>query len=203
MPFPASAGYQFGPYRIDSNERLLYRGDELVLLPPKVAGTLLVLVQNAGRMVDKSDLMKAVWPDTFVEEGALTRNISLLRKALGDTGEEPTFIETIPRRGYRFLADVRTVEAPQPGTSTGEDRVPDAGGQPATIAKAKPKRLGLALLVGGLAASVAIVAIALYLTRTWRIPVAAPITSSGKVLAVLPFRSIEKDSSQDYFADGM
>ena len=185
MPLPASAGYQFGPYRIDEGERLLYRGDELVVLPPKVAGTLLVLVQNAGRMVDKSDLMKAVWPDTFVEEGALTRNISLLRKALGDTGEEATFIETIPRRGYRFLAEVRAVEIPQ---------------APAPQTKAKPKRLAMALLLGGLAVSAAI---AIYLTRTWRVPVAVPITSSGKVLAVLPFRSIEKDSSQDYFADGM
>ena len=76
-----------------------------------MVGTLLVLVGNAGRMVDKGDLMKAVWPDTFVEEGALTRNISLLRKTLGDTGDEAAYIETIPRRGYRFVAPVRTVGA--------------------------------------------------------------------------------------------
>ena len=62
----------------------------MISLPPKALDTLLVLLESAGRMVDKSDLMKAVWPDTFVEEGALTRNISLLRKALEDTGDEPT-----------------------------------------------------------------------------------------------------------------
>src|SRR6516162_4692412 len=106
-------GYEFGPYRMDADERLLRRGDTLIALPPKVAGTLLVLVQHAGRMVDKDDLIKAVWPDTFVEEGALTRNISLLRKTLGDTGGdtdgEATYIETIPKRGYRFVAAVRIV----------------------------------------------------------------------------------------------
>jgi len=69
MPLPAIERYEFGPYRIDTGERLLHRGDELISLPPKVAGTLLVLVRSAGRMVDKADLMKAVWPDTFVEEG--------------------------------------------------------------------------------------------------------------------------------------
>ena len=81
--------YEFGPYRIDTGERLLHRGDELISLPPKAVETLLVLLGSAGRMVDKGDLMKAVWPDTFVEEGALTRNISLLRKALGEAGGEP------------------------------------------------------------------------------------------------------------------
>ena len=107
MSSPAPEAYEFGPYRIDPVERLLYRGDTHVLLAPKVTSTLLVLVQNAGHMVDKDALIKAVWPDTFVEEGALTRNISLLRRTLGDTGEEAVFIETIPRRGYRFIAPVQ------------------------------------------------------------------------------------------------
>ncbi|HMD69939.1 MAG TPA: transcriptional regulator, partial [Bryobacteraceae bacterium] len=99
MPLPVIEGYEFGQYRIDTGERLLRRDGELIPLPPKVSDTLLVLVRSAGRMVDKSDLMKAVWPDTFVEEGALTRNISLIRKTLGDTGDEAAYIETIPRRG--------------------------------------------------------------------------------------------------------
>ena len=77
-----------GPYRIDAAERLLRRGGELIPLPPKVAGTLLVLVRNAGRMVEKSELLAEIWPDTFVEEGALTRNVSLLRKTLGENGDE-------------------------------------------------------------------------------------------------------------------
>src|SRR5450756_1368861 len=122
MPLPAIERYEFGPYRIDTGERLLHRGDELISLPPKVAGTLLVLVRSAGRMVDKADLMKAVWPDTFVEEGALTRNISLLRKTLGDMGDEALYIETIPKRGYRFVAPVRTVALEPAGAALVEFR---------------------------------------------------------------------------------
>ena len=194
MPLPAREGYEFGPYRIDADERLLYRGDELVVLPPKVAGTLIVLVQNAGRMVDKGDLMKAVWPDTFVEEGALTRNISLLRKALGDTGEEATYIETIPRRGYRFLAEVRPVGN---GENGGDVGAPLPHGRGSVTGR---KRWAAGMLIGLLAS---IAAIAAFANHTWRAPVAASITTSGKVLAVLPFRSIERDDSQDYFADGM
>src|SRR5437868_10989353 len=117
MKEPELQRYEFGPYRIDTGERLLHRGPELMPLPPKAIETLLVLIGSGGRMVDKNDLMKAVWPDTFVEEGALTRNISMLRKALGgsglgdaapgDTGGEASYIETIPKRGYRFVAPVR------------------------------------------------------------------------------------------------
>ena len=135
MPFSAIEAYEFGPYRIDTGERLLYRDGELIPLPPKVVGTLLVLVGNAGRMVDKADLMKAVWPDTFVEEGALTRNISLLRKTLGDTGDEAAYIETIPRRGYRFVAPVRTVGAAE--TASGDPGAP-AETQPSAQQPAEP-----------------------------------------------------------------
>ena len=74
MAVPEIQGYGFGPYRIDTDERLLHRNGELVALPPKVVDTLLALIASAGRMVEKGDLMKAVWPDTFVEEGALKRS---------------------------------------------------------------------------------------------------------------------------------
>src|SRR4051812_48432027 len=115
MPEPEIQGYRFGTYRIDAAERLLHNGQQLISLPPKALDTLLVLLESAGRMVDKSDLMKAVWPDTFVEEGALARNVSLLRKALEDTGTEPGYIETIPKRGYRFIAPVEAAPLPPKG----------------------------------------------------------------------------------------
>jgi TolB-like protein/Flp pilus assembly protein TadD len=98
--------YQFGPFRIDSNERLLRRGTEAIPLPPKAVETLLVLAASGGRVVEKDELIKTLWPDTFVEEGGLARNISLLRKALGDDTDNIQYIETIPRRGYRFIAPV-------------------------------------------------------------------------------------------------
>src|SRR5713226_5803562 len=101
--------YTFGPFRFDPEERLLLRDGKPVPLAPKVMETLLLLVQNAGHLVDKDDLMKRVWPDAFVEEGNLNKNIFVLRKLLGvwDGGRE--YIETVPKRGYRFVAPVNEV----------------------------------------------------------------------------------------------
>src|SRR5437773_2461770 len=99
--------YEFGPFRLDSARRRLLRGEEVVQLTPKVFDILLVLLESSGRIVDKEELVKAVWPDTFVEEGNLAQNISILRKALGETLEDHRYIETVPKRGYRFIAEVR------------------------------------------------------------------------------------------------
>src|SRR4029077_13922023 len=98
--------YEFGRFRLKSDERVLLRGEEFVPLTPKAFDILLALLENDGRIVRKDDLMKKVWPDTFVEEGNLTQNVSLLRKALGESANGPQFIETVPRRGYRFVAPV-------------------------------------------------------------------------------------------------
>jgi len=105
MSLERSHFYEFGGYRVDLAERRLVRGDVPIPLTPKAFDTLLALVENAGRGLEKEELLRRVWPDTFVEEGSLTRNISVLRKALG--GEEGEFIETIPKRGYRFVAPVK------------------------------------------------------------------------------------------------
>jgi Tol biopolymer transport system component/DNA-binding winged helix-turn-helix (wHTH) protein len=98
--------FQFGSFRLDPTRRLLSRQGQVIPLTPKVLDTLLVLVENRGRAVDKEELMKAVWPDTFVEEGNLTQNISTLRKVLGESPTDHAYIETIPKRGYRFVAVV-------------------------------------------------------------------------------------------------
>jgi DNA-binding winged helix-turn-helix (wHTH) protein/TolB-like protein len=106
--------YEFGRFRLKSDERVLLRGEEFVPLTPKAFDILLALLENDGRIVRKDDLMKKVWPDTFVEEGNLTQNVSMLRKALGESANGPQFIETVPRRGYRFVAPVSR------GNGTGE-----------------------------------------------------------------------------------
>jgi TolB-like protein/Tfp pilus assembly protein PilF len=98
--------YEFGPFRIEQGERLLRRGTEVIPLAPKAIETLLVLAASGGRVVEKNELIQRVWPDTFVEEGGLARNISLLRKVLGEGPDDHQYIETIPRRGYRFVAPV-------------------------------------------------------------------------------------------------
>ena len=101
---PLTRVCEFGPFRYDPAQRLLFRGGEQVELPPKVLDTLHVLLERRGQVVEKAELMRLVWPDCTVEEVGLARNISLLRKALGDDQEQ--FIATIPRRGYRFVAEV-------------------------------------------------------------------------------------------------
>jgi DNA-binding winged helix-turn-helix (wHTH) protein len=89
--------YEFGPFRLDPIEHKLLRGNEIVALTPKAFDTLLLLVRNSGHLMEKDDLIRMLWPDSFVEEGSLSNNIFLLRKALGEDSE---FIETVPRRGY-------------------------------------------------------------------------------------------------------
>jgi len=79
----------------------------VIPLTPKVVDTLLALLSSDGRIVEKDDLVKAVWPDSFVEEGRLARNISMLRKTLGGAAGDAQFIETIPKRGYRFVAPLK------------------------------------------------------------------------------------------------
>src|SRR5580700_9064194 len=101
--------YEFGPYRIDPSKRLLLRGGESVPLPSKAFDTLLVLVQHKEEVVSKDDLLKTLWPDTFVEESNLSQSIFLLRKALGETAQDHRYIVTIPGRGYRFAEAVREV----------------------------------------------------------------------------------------------
>lgn len=95
--------YEFGPFRLDPVERRLLRENDIVPITPKAFDTLYLLVRNSGHLLEKDEMIRALWPDTFVEEGSLSNNVFLLRKALG---EDPAFIETVPRRGYRFVGAV-------------------------------------------------------------------------------------------------
>src|SRR5579862_1379114 len=102
--------YEFGPFRLEPSERKLSRSNEQVVLTPKTFDTLVLLVRNSGHLLEKEELIKTLWPDSFVEEGNLSNNIFVLRKALG---EDPPYIETIPKRGYRFVGAVRQFPCPQ------------------------------------------------------------------------------------------
>ena len=113
---PVSGGrvaYLFGPFQLDARERRLSRGSEVIPLRLKVFDTLRVLVENAGRLVTKQELLDVLWPETTVEENNLNHNVSVLRKALGENATGQRYIETVPRVGYRFAA---AVEAPEPRT---------------------------------------------------------------------------------------
>ena len=106
MSLKAQNFYTFGPFRLDPSERTFLRDGNPVPLPPKAFDLLVVLVERAGRLVTKDELLKGVWPGTFVEEANLPYTVSLLRKALGDDGEPYQFIETVSKRGYRFKGAV-------------------------------------------------------------------------------------------------
>ena len=109
--------YEFGPFRVDPDKQVLLREGELIPVTPKTFETLLILVRHGREVVSKDDLMKELWPDSFVEESNLSQNIFMLRKALGDTPEDKRYIVTLPGKGYRFAAEVHTV------TQEGEDVV--------------------------------------------------------------------------------
>lgn len=100
--------FQFGEFTLDSSERILFRNGRPVALTPKAFSLLVTLLESRGHLVEKEHLMEAVWAGSFVEQGNLTFTINQLRKALGDNSQNPRFIETVPRRGYRFIAGAST-----------------------------------------------------------------------------------------------
>ena len=120
MPHSNHLTYEFGPYKLSPTHRLLTRDGETISLTPKAMEILVRLVVNAGQLQEKDDLLKEVWPDTFVEEANLTQNIFTLRRALGDERAGPRYIETVSRRGYRFVADVRVCNGEAPAPSAAE-----------------------------------------------------------------------------------
>lgn len=103
--------YEFANFRLDCAEKNLLRDGEPVSLAPKVFNTLVILIENAGHLLEKDELMQKIWADRFVEEGNLAFNIKVLRKALGDDAAHPQFIETVSKRGYRFIAEVEEISA--------------------------------------------------------------------------------------------
>ena len=107
---------QFGPFEFDEGERMLWRDNQAVSLTPKASDLLAAFLEQPGRLLSKDELLKTVWPDTFVEESNLAYHVFALRKALGDANGNGRYIETVPKRGYRFTADVSVVS-----------RVADAG----------------------------------------------------------------------------
>jgi len=191
--------YEFGPFRLEPDERKLLRGEEVVALTPKAFDTLVLLVRNTGHLLEKDELIRALWPESFVEEGNLTNNVFLLRKALG---EDPQYIETVPKRGYRFVGAVRQLPKVAPTQAMSG---PVLQGTPPVETKRPlvevPKNLGP---LGLAAIAVAVLAIA---AIGWKIsfgrsatPKAAPQIRS---LAVLPLENLSRDPEQEYFSDAL
>jgi TolB-like protein/DNA-binding winged helix-turn-helix (wHTH) protein/Tfp pilus assembly protein PilF len=186
--------YEFGCFVMDPDKRLLYREGELVSLAPKILETLLVLIENRGRVLTKDELLSQVWGDTIVEEGGLTRNISILRKALGERPDEHQFIVTVPARGYQFVAEVHE------RTDNGRALAVDAPAGP--MKDFQPKRTLSARhwqVLGGLVA-LTLAIIVLVLIQSRRADAKRPEIRS---IAVLPLQNLSGDPTQEYFVDGM
>jgi Tol biopolymer transport system component/DNA-binding winged helix-turn-helix (wHTH) protein len=122
---------EFGAYRMEPATLRLWRGGESVPLTPKVAHTLLFLVQNSTRVVSKEEMIRAIWPDRFVDEANLTQNISVLRRVLRESETQTKYIVTYPGRGYQFLMPVRTVEPGRSGPAATADPSPAVPRRPA------------------------------------------------------------------------
>jgi TolB-like protein/DNA-binding winged helix-turn-helix (wHTH) protein len=212
MSQPTKELYEFGPFRLDPAERLLYRDGEVAPLTAKIFDILLVFVRNSGRTLEKEEMMREVWPGQFVEEGNLTRNVSTLRKALGENPDGARYIVTIPGRGYRFVAEVREVAVEngdssfQAPVATQASEAPGdfAGttGDAETLAgKTERRRITYALRISALAlTALAIAAIAYAVFIRERRSSSYPAITS---LVVLPLENLSGDPTQEYFADGM
>jgi len=200
MSSETKAVFEFGPFRLNPAERLLYRGQSQVRLAPKAFDALVVLVENRGRLLEKDLLLQKVWPDTFVEEANLAQHISLLRKALRDGEGGSRYIETVPTRGYRFVAEVREFAgmALEPSVpSNGVSIQQEALGIPERILP----RYHLSSLTYALVA-VALISGIWFARSAWqRLHKAGPEPIQS--LAVLPLRNLSGDPAQEYFADGM
>src|SRR5579859_5580399 len=106
MPMSNQLNYEFGPFRLIPKEHKLLHNGQTVPLTPRAFDLLVVLVENSGHMVEKEELLKQVWKTTFVEEGTMTRSVSTLRRVFAEEDGTRQYIETIPTRGYRFVAEV-------------------------------------------------------------------------------------------------
>ena len=222
--------YEFGDFRLETAEQLLLRRGQPISLTPKAFDTLLVLVQSSGHLVEKDELMKRVWADAFVEEANLARNVWALRKTLEDDNGEHRYIETVPKRGYRFIAPVREVASADTGVliqrrvrarivseeeETSEEpqvrtkptippgSVVETRGPMTALSLSTPrnrKRRNAAL--GLLAIAILIVAVAIP-TVVIRNARSGSTSKTIESVAVLPFNNLSNDPELDYLSEGI
>ena len=203
MKLTAQGLYEFDRFRLDPAEQRLLCAGEQVQLAPKAFQILCALIEEHGRLIDKEQLIKKVWPNSFVEEANLSVNISALRKALGDTPDGQRFIQTVPKRGYRFIMPIREVR----NDSEREVRTVDSSTTAALKQDALPiaaTRLGSsfnrALWLTNIGMAVVVVFAMGYFAYSWYQKQSTRTNASAHVrkLAILPFQNANRDPSSDF-----
>jgi DNA-binding winged helix-turn-helix (wHTH) protein/TolB-like protein len=221
--------YEFGAFRLDPAERVLARNGERISLAPKAFDTLLLLVRQSGHVLSKDELIKTLWPDSFVEENNLTQQISQLRRALTDGDDGQSYIETVPKLGYRFIPEVREIGGdPSAFPRTDEanivvtrrtrthivlrEEVEEEGfsDEPVlTAVEVSRQRNGTGAQAKWRAKTVAaavtltsllLVSASVAIYRYWN-PAKPPVASAGtRTLAVLPLRNLKPDAETDFLS---
>jgi len=199
---PDARCFEFGGFRLDAAQRRLFAPDGAAIeLPSRAFDVLLFMVERPGGLLDKSELLKAVWPTTVVEESNLSQCIFALRRALGDNPAEPRFIATVPSRGYQFIARVK-----RGSIQSGDDASASIGGDGhAPISNSQRRR---AWLIGGAAVLLAFLGFLLWQrasepTSAVAAPAAPDDPAHSKTIAVLPFADLSPARDMEYFSDGL
>jgi TolB-like protein/DNA-binding winged helix-turn-helix (wHTH) protein/tetratricopeptide (TPR) repeat protein len=198
----ATQTYEFGPFTLDPAEKSLRRDGQPVSITPKSFDLLVVLAENRGRLMTKEALLEQVWPDSFVEEANLSVKMSELRRTLGESPNDNEYIETVPRRGYRFVADVVERSANENGASDSSQQARGAA-PPRTVSdpvQNMPYAGPRWALIAVAAIFVIAVAGAYYY---WFARPGNTGTRQISSIAVLPMANLSGDPAEDYFADGM
>jgi len=191
--------YEFGPFSMDPSEGLLLRDDQPIPLAPKAFEALLLLVESSGHLIEKEVLMQKLWPDSFVEEANVSKYIFTLRQALSDGEEGQKYIETVPKRGYRFVAPVQKLAAESVEQAPAE--MPSREGEEAKTVTSTT-RWRIALVAAVLAATAVVLLVWLDLGE-WRARLFGGPARPVRTIAVLPLLNLSGDTAQDYLADGM
>ena len=205
MPSLVSNLYDFGEFRLDAQRRVLRRGTETVALTPKAFEILLLLIQHSGEIVSKDEIMRAVWPDSFVEESNLTQTVFMLRKALGETLDQ-RYILTAQGRGYQFVANVTEISDDHRTQAPSETMVLSPAPRPSDNQPGESQKLPPALKKNTrILAAVAFISLAIALVGyfSWSVSKRRAETSNRVMLAVLPFQNLTGDAGQEYFSDGL
>jgi TolB-like protein/DNA-binding winged helix-turn-helix (wHTH) protein len=193
--------YEFGPFSLDPQERILWREGKPLAATPKVFDTLLFLVRNQGRVLTKDELLQELWPGTFVEEVNLAVNISTLRKLLGENPQDGRYIVTVSGRGYRFVAEVRETgltaeERADEKIDPSQDKLEEV---PQSTLRLRPNGRRWAI-----AATIVVLLLAGIGSYLWRQHHARKLSAAiDASIAVLPFADLSQGKNQEYFSDGL